>query len=68
MDSLVIKGNKDKLEALKMVNELYEAYDAWPEVSDFVIRVFYTEGKIRSVNISFSGEQELNRAGGESDA
>lgn len=68
MDSLVIVGNKDKIEALKIVNELYDTYDGRPEVTDFVIRVFYTEGKIRSVNISFSGEQELSRVGGELNA
>lgn len=68
MDSLVITGNKDKLEALNLVNELYTSYDGRPEVTDFVIRVFYTEGKIRSVNISFSGEEELTRVGGETDA
>lgn len=68
MDSLVIMGNKDKLTAIKLVNELYDTYDGRPEVTDFVIRVFYNEGKVRSVNISFSGEQELTRVGGEADA
>ena len=68
MDSLVIKGNKDKLEALDIVNELYDAYNLLPDVTDFVIRVFYTEGKIRSVNISFSGERDVNCEGGKEDA
>ena len=29
MDSLVITGNKDKLEALEVVNNLYDEYDFW---------------------------------------
>ena len=65
MDSLVITGNKDKLVALDMVNELYEAYDGKPEVTDFVIKVFYSYGKPRSVTITFSG---FDCAGGETDA
>ena len=67
MDSLGITGSKDKLEALDMVNKLYEAYDDKPEVSDFIIKVFYSYGKPRSVTITFSGSDELE-CGGEKDA
>ena len=45
MDSLVITGNKDKLEAFDMIDKLYEAYDDKPEVSEFIIKVFYSYGK-----------------------
>lgn len=68
MDSLVITGNKDKLVALETVNELYEAYDEDPAVSEFVIKVFYSNGKPRAVTITFSGERESNFAGGKEDA
>jgi hypothetical protein len=67
MDSLVITGNKDKLEALEIVNNLYDAYDGRPDVAEFVIRVSYFYGKPRSVVISFSGEKEFE-CGGEKDA
>lgn len=67
MDSLVIKGNKSKLVALDMVNELYEAYDGKPEVTEFVIKVFYSYGKPRSVTINFSGADEIE-CGGVKDA
>lgn len=59
MDSLVITGNKDKFEALDIVNNLYEAYDEKPEVSDFIIKVLYSYGKPRSVSITFSGTDEI---------
>lgn len=68
MDSLVIKGNKDKLVALRTVNELYDAYNLLPDVTEFVIKVFYFNGKPRSVTITFSGERESNLAGGKEDA
>lgn len=67
MDSLVITGNKDKLEAFDIVNNLYEAYDDKPEVSDFIIKVLYSYGKPRSVTITFSGTAEWD-VGGEKDA
>ena len=67
MDSLVITGNKDKLEALEMVNNLYDAYDDRPDMTDFVIKVFYSYGKPRSVTITFNGSNEFE-CGGEEDA
>lgn len=67
MDSLVIKGNKDKLEALEIVNNLYDEYDENPEVHDFIIKVFYSYGKPRSVTITFNGSNEFE-CGGEEDA
>ena len=66
MDSLVIKGNKNKLEALELVNNLYDEYDN-PEVEEFVIKILYSHGKPRSVVITFSGENEFE-CGGEEDA
>lgn len=66
MDSLVIRGNKNKLEALELVNNLYDEYDN-PEVEDFVIKVFYSHGKPKTVTITFSGENEFE-CGGEEDA
>ena len=68
MDSLVITGNKDKLVALETVSELYDAYNVLPGVAEFVIKVFYSDGKPRAVTINFSGERESNFAGGKENA
>lgn len=67
MDSLIIRGDKDKLEAFEIANNLYEVYADKPEVSDFIIKVFYSYGKPRSVNITFSGTAGWD-VGGETDA
>lgn len=63
MDSLVIVGNKDKLEAIDRVNKLYDAYDDRPDITDFVIKVFYSYGKPRSVTITFNGYNEFECGG-----
>lgn len=68
MESLVIRGNKDKLVALETVSELYDAYTMLPDVTEFMIKVFYSDGKPRAVTINYSGERESNFTGGETDA
>ena len=59
MDSLVIRGNKNKLEALELIDNLYDEYDGNPEVDNFIIKVFYSYGKPVSVTVTFNGSNEF---------